>query len=146
MFEPVVKFVLKDYGYEPTKAYKEDACFDLYIPMEYNKHLEKVSKCGFILDTGVRFDIPRGYYIRVVGRSSSFKKGIIVHEGIIDQGYTGPIRIMFSMINPNDVFKLQSRDRIAQFMLSKVHNERLKQVTKIKNKPRGCNGFGSTGT
>jgi len=144
MSNPVVRYCLNEDAFEPTKKYSTDACYDLYIPRNFRRHYERVSSNQLILDTGVSFDIPEGYYIRIAGRSSSFKNGLIVTEGIVDEGYTGSVKIMVSA-DPSVILDIKEGQRIAQFMLVKSCNETLTKVESIKPKPRGDKGFGSTG-
>ena len=100
-----------------------------------------------LISLGVAMQLPKGYYARVVPRSSTFKKyGIIMANsiGIIDESYNGD----------NDVWKFPAyatrytvinyNERIAQFTIEEKKKFKIKQVDQLGNTDRG--GFGSTGT
>ena len=76
----------------------------------------------------------------ILGRSSITFKGLIVHPGVIDQDYTGELKIMCS--SPRGLFSISSGDRIAQLLvLPSCH-----KLFPSHKKDRGNEGFGSTGT
>lgn len=73
-----------------------------------------------------------------MSRSSWVLKGLIVHPGVIDEDYTGEIKIMVSLSSGTII--LQPKIPIAQLILlprSSTNNPAVKGV-------RGAAGFGST--
>src|SRR5438093_8905943 len=92
-----------------------------------------------LLNTGVRFQIPPGYFGMIMGRSSlatSFE--LEPFQGVIDSDYRGWIEVL--MINRSlkrDV-QIRSGERIAQLVLVKtMHTIRMKKVEFFDQPPRG---------
>lgn len=82
-------------GSQPTPAYQTDgaAAFDLYA-----NSLKLNEDYGVIeYGTGLRFEIPEGYYGKIVPRSSIYKKELILcnHSGVVDSDYRGEVRVIF---------------------------------------------------
>jgi dUTP pyrophosphatase len=104
---------------------------------------------GFrLISLGVSVEIPEGYEMHIVPRSSTYKNfGIIQANsmGIIDNSYSGPGDILkFPAIALRDTI-INAGDRICQFRLMKQQEELdLTTVDTLSNKDRG--GLGSTGT
>jgi len=93
---------------------------------------------------------PPGYWFRLVGRSSTLRKfGLLVNEGIIDQGWRG--QLFAGVYNLTDrTVRLEAGQRIVQAIIERVHAdeitlERLERVADLRPGDRGENGFGSTG-
>lgn len=75
----------------------------------------------------------------VLGRSSTILKGLVVHPGVIDQDFTGQVKIMCS--SPRGISSISPGDRIAQLLiLPSLHS-----LFPSKNVVRGEQGFGSSG-
>lgn len=131
---------IRDNAKSPTKAYPDDACWDLYCTEEVSFPLGGIG----VANTGLRFSIPKGYAIQVYSRSGLAKKGIAVHNapGVIDSGYTGELSvILFS----NYICTLPAGSKVAQFRLVKLENYCLCEGVVDTNTERGSNGFGSSG-
>jgi len=91
----------------------------------------------------IKLELPKGYYARITGRSSSFMLGIDIREGIIDQDYRGEIYI--GAYNFSDETVTISRgDRLAQMLISKYEDISIEYVESINDTQRGDGGFGST--
>lgn len=98
-----------------------------------------------LISTGLYVEIPEGYYIEVVGRSSLHKQGIHVNKGIIDTGYRG--EIMVSISNRNKYrgnYTVHKGDRIAQMLIKERIDAEFIPVDELKDSERGEGGFGST--
>jgi len=95
-----------------------------------------------IIETGVRINLPLGYYAKVEEKSRYHKDDfcIKVGAGIIDGDFTGTIKVI--LINQGKkVFRLSANTSIAQLILHKYErfdNEIVEQVI------RNSEGFGST--
>lgn len=150
-----LKAYIEDKALTPIKKYSTDAGIDLFI---YNFDQE-LNHFGYylhphdteIIDTGFHINIPNGYYGLVLPRSSTSAKGLLIHTGVIDSGYTGSIKIVATNLR-NKAFYLSGNTRIAQLVIQKCKDIRLdicKEEDFYSNDTisnRGDNGFGSTGT
>jgi dUTP pyrophosphatase len=97
------------------------------------------------LPTGVAVELPEGYYARLVGRSSTLRKrGLLVFEGIIDQGYRGPLFVYVTNMTTTAV-EVMDGSRIAQLIVTPIVQPTLHQVESLGTSERGANGFGSSG-
>lgn len=96
-------------------------------------------------DTGVHVAIPESCVGIVKGRSGlAFNHGIIAHEGTIDYGYTGSIKVL--LFNMSDqLYAVKRDDRIAQLLVQPVVLVPFELVDKLEQTDRGNGGFGSTG-
>jgi len=100
-----------------------------------------------LVSTNLSVEIPKGYEIQVRPRSGLAAKygiGIVNAPGTIDSDYRGEIKIILINFGKED-FIIQSGDRIAQFVVSKVYNAKFEEVKKLNNTKRGEGGFGHTG-
>lgn len=137
----VVKFTQEPGAVAPSFAYAGDAGFDLATLGEHRL------LPGDRLDvpTGVAVELPEGYYARLVGRSSTLRKrGLFVFEGIIDQGYRGPLFI-YCENKTNVPVVIQDGARIAQLIVTPIVQPALELVGELGASDRGAKGFGSSG-
>lgn len=101
-----------------------------------------------IIPTGVIFDIPKGYSVRLHPRSGlSIKQGFIVAncEGVIDSDYFHEIKAL--MVNNSDAaITVHHGDRICQAELVRVEPHTIEE-TNIRPEQRTdrVGGLGSTG-
>lgn len=140
---PTIK-VLKDdeSAVMPSKASYSDAGYDLTIIKEH-KVLNSDTK---LYDTGIKLDIPNGYYVEIVPRSSISRSGYMLanNVGIIDQGYRGNLYIALRKVN-KDCEDLVLPWKCCQFIVKKQIFSRLKLSTEDLTKTRrDCGGFGSS--
>ena len=102
-----------------------------------------------LIPTGLVFDIPKGYSVRLHPRSSiSLKKGLTLTngEGIVDSDYYHETYIMFTNTSADEV-KIKHGERIAQGELIKTLDYSLEESIIIpEKKTNRVGGFGSTGT
>ncbi len=94
--------------------------------------------------TGVRIKAPEGTWTRIVGRSSTTKRGILVAEGVIDNGYTGELLVTCFNLSGRQV-EILAGDRIAQLVFCPIITPKITTVEKLPRTGRGSKGFGSTG-
>lgn len=100
-----------------------------------------------LIDMGISLELPKGYEMLLVARSSTFKNfGLIQSNalGVIDESYSGDDdHIMMPVYATRDT-KLSINDRICQFRIIKHQPEIIfDEVDFLNKKSRG--GFGSTG-
>lgn len=77
----------------PKYAKDGDAGMDLVATsVEYDKEID-----AFVYHTGIAVEIPRGYYMQILPRSSNRKTDAYMtnHVGVIDSGYRGEILVTF---------------------------------------------------
>jgi len=116
-----------------VKAY----CLEIYC-------MERV-----LVPTGIIFDIPEGYSVRLHSRSGlAWKDGLYLTncEGIIDSDYVDPVFAMMTNISQSPKV-INNGDRICQAELVETLQH---DLTEIKEPPtqktQRDGGFGSTGS
>jgi len=117
----------------PKIATKGSACFDFCACENFvlgNGHFYKAR-------TGIIFEVPKGWHIKVYNRSGMAARGIIIPNapGIIDSDYRGEVIVLLYglFMKKQEIFQISSR--IAQGEL----------ISKLSDTERGSGGFGSTG-
>jgi dUTP pyrophosphatase len=135
----------------PNKSHPDDAGFDLAClldPQELETGRTLESGKQTVLNTGVTLAVPPGYMGKIEGRSGLAMKGISVLGGVIDSGYRGEIKVILRN-NGDEPFVIQNQQRIAQFLVLKIHEADVltlaKNVDELSRTKRGADGFGSTG-
>lgn len=124
-----------------TEVYDSPACFDI----KANENMMIPAKQHRVIKTGVKMNIPEGYWIKLHSRSGlSAKHGVEVGAGVIDESFLGEICVILHNFSDTD-FIVETGDRIAQFQLCKKEQYVIKQGNKLKETIRGANGFGSSG-
>lgn len=123
----------------PLPKYQTEgaAGFDLYLREKTN--LDPRER-GFF-PANIKVAIPKGYFIAIKSRSSSFKLGINIFAGTIDCDFHKEIHIGIENTTKEKIC-LEKGQRIAQALIQKVEQVPI-ILEKIKENNRG--GFGSTG-
>ena len=102
-----------------------------------------------LVPTGLVFDIPEGYSVRLHPRSSiSLKRGLVMPngEGIIDSDYYHETFVMLYNSSSDEV-RIKHGERIAQGELIKTLDYSLEECIIVpEQKTNRVGGFGSTGT
>lgn len=125
----------------PTIAYTGDAGYDLYVSRS------AIVGKGLVKDihTDISIRLPEGYFARIVGRSSTLRKrGLIVNEGIIDNGYTGELFVCVYNTGEDSVL-VHPGERLAQLIIQPIVQVQFNLVDCLPETQRGENGFGSSG-
>lgn len=125
----------------PARAHKTDAGADLKSRFS----VDIPAQSQILIDTGVAVKIPEGYAGFVFNRSSQGNLGIsIPHSvGVIDSDYRGNIQVLLRNNNPEEAFRIERYDRIAQLVIMPVLL--VEFVDAWNDTDRGTGGFGSTG-
>lgn len=126
----------------PTKNRESDAGYDLTIIKETKKYNEITT----LYDTGIKLDIPNGYYVEIVPRSSLSKSGYMLANsiGIIDQSYRGNLFIALTKINKNSS-DIELPFRCCQMIVRKQEYSILEEYNdNFEETNRNEGGFGST--
>jgi len=122
----------------PTRAKTGDAAMDLIV-LEFKHHATR--KDVYFGKTGLKMQIPEGYYGMVKPRSSTFVNyDFEVHVGTIDSGYRGEVCVLVK----GNIKDVKVPARIAQLLIIKVE-EPITLVDRVDDSERGTGGFGSTG-
>ena len=131
---------------EPKYNYDSDSGFDLHSTTD----LEIPAFGRVLVPTGLSFDIKDGYEIQVRSKSGlALKQGLMVlnSPGTVDIGYVGEVQVIVFNTN-NYTVTIPKGMKVGQAVLCPVVNGKwvnLVKKTKINEKERGENGFGSTG-
>ena len=126
----------------PQKAHSTDAGFDLAIPT--NSTIAPQAQEVINLEFAIQ--IPQGWYGQILGRSSVFRRGLMVHPGVIDADYRGGLQLL--VVNQLATEQVLKRgDRLAQLLFLPVPDVRLNEVAPevLSRTARGPGGVGSTG-
>lgn len=138
-----VDYTLEEGAQRPYKKHEGDAGWDLFV----SKPCTILPGETKDVHTGVHIDMPPFLYARITGRSSSLRNhGLLVNEGIIDNGYTGELFICVHNMGDKP-FHVEQNMRLAQVLFHVIEDVRWVEADEIKSKPgeRGNAGFGSTG-
>ncbi len=135
----------------PVRAHEGDAGLDIFAsetvylaPGEYK-----------VVNTDLAVNVPYGYAIQVRGRSGLAFKNLVfcAHNGTVDHGYIGPIKVMMHNAS-SQPFLIEQGTRFAQLVIQAVELwgveavERfsgLEDQSSLTDTARGTSGFGSTG-
>lgn len=99
-----------------------------------------------LLPTGIRIELPEGYWASIEARSSTSKLGLIVPKGVIDEGYRGEMFAQVMNVGKEAV-TIRDGQRIIQLIIHKRHIKdfNIIEVDELSPSERGEDGFGSTG-
>lgn len=130
----------------PIPEYKTQgaAAFDLYAREDVTINPGEV----VLIPLNIAIEIPKGYFVLLVNRSSTFKLGITCANGlgIGDSDYCGDNdEYMFPALNyTKDIVTIEKGTRCCQMLILPVEQVNIQEVEHLKNIDRG--GFGSTGS
>lgn len=162
---PRVKFVKVSPEIKtPTQATSGSAGYDIYCPEDIevrgNVHWEEdyFTEKGFRstkgytgnivtkIPTGLKVEIPEGYFIALYNRSSLGSKGLIIPNGlgVLDSDFRGEIQLMFINVSGKTI-KLNKGDRIGQLVMQKYETLEFEEVSELSPTNRNLGGLGSTG-
>ena len=135
----------------PTRAHDTDTGYDIHaltVDVAYRRcgNLNLIWKVR--IDTGVHLQPPAGYYFELVPNSRIAKSPFSYANsiGIIDQGYTGSLKVVLNAdYNLTDKNLIPAPgDVVGQLILRKHLEADFIQVDTLTPTERGSNGFGST--
>lgn len=150
-----MKIKLDENAIMPTRAHEADAGLDLYAPCDIkvtgsfvmmspnSMFSDYVQICIGVatIDTGVHIELPPNTVGMI--KSLNHKYGLIC-EGVIDEGYTGSIRVKLYNLSAEN-YTIHKGDKIAQLVILPIVKPELELVDELEETERGDNGFGSTG-
>lgn len=97
-----------------------------------------------LVSTGIAMTVPKGTYGQLAPRSGLAVKGIHVGAGVIDEDYTGEVKVLLFNLSNKEIV-LGKHERIAQLILKKIETPDVEEVSELGVTDRGDHGFGSTG-
>lgn len=123
---------------ERLKAFVDDGKLKVALPAGFTA----------LIPTKLHFDIPDGYTLMLLPRSSTgLKKGCVMPNsvGFVDSDYTEEVFIMLRNVSSVNV-QILDGERIAQGFLQKIDSVLFKELNeKPTQKTERNGGFGSTG-
>ena len=135
-----MKIKLEQHAIAPTRAHDTDAGLDLYA-ME-SGYIRAHSKRVF--HTGVHVELPENTCGLLVSKSGLNVHQSITTTGLIDQSYTGEIKV--AMYNHGDSeYYVKKGDKISQLVVMPCMFVPVEIVDQLQDGDRGDSGFGSTG-
>lgn len=135
-----MKIKLDRGAFIPTRAHGTDAGADLRSPIE----TVVPARGSCIIDTGVHIQLPHGHVGMLKSKSGLNVEHGITSEGVIDEGYTGSIKVKLCnhCYSPHFV---ERGDKITQLVIMPCEYVKFVLVDDLKDSERGSDGFGSTG-
>ena len=124
----------------PTRAHPTDAGLDLYAP----RTVVIPARGSAVVDTGVHVSLPERTVGMLKSKSGLNVKKNILGEGVIDEGYTGPIVVKLYNQGDEDV-TIEAGQKLIQLVILPILTPELEQVDSLDETDRGAGGFGSTG-
>lgn len=139
----IMKFVKKDESaIIPSKAGPDEVGYDLTLI----KVTKVVNSNTVMYDTGIVVKPPPGHYTEIVPRSSIYKSGWMMANGIgiIDPTYRDTLKIVLVQVNPDSTM-IDLPCRIAQLIVRPLVGDIEIQIVDSVEDTYRKGGFGSTG-
>lgn len=127
--------------YKTEGAAGMDLCAAIEKPITL-KPLERA-----LVPTGLKIELEHGYEAQIRPRSGlSIKHGITLINcvGTIDEDYRGEVFIPVVNLS-NETYTIEPDERVAQMIIARVEQAKIKVTTELSETVRGAGGFGSTG-
>jgi len=131
----------------PLPCYMTSHCSGMDLCAAVKKDLVLEVGAILLIPTGIAMAIPEGFEGQIRPRSGlAFKHGISIinSPGTIDADYRGEIKVAVINLGPAP-YIISRADRIAQLVIQKVYQARLKMVDVLEQTGRNAGGFGHTG-
>jgi dUTP pyrophosphatase len=101
-----------------------------------------------LVPTGIALALPDGYAGFVQPRSGlALRHGVtcLNTPGLIDSGYRDELRVLLVNTDPDEDYRVERGDRIAQLVVQRVEHAAFTPVAALDATDRGTGGFGHTG-
>ena len=126
---------------KPKRAYVNSAGYDLFA----DESIEVLPNSRAVVGTGLRMQIPKGYYGQISPRSGlALKNGVIAFNGTIDSGYFGVVYVLLFNFS-FEKFVVEKGNRIAQIIFKKCESVSFSFEDLNFDSERGVKSFGSSG-
>ena len=129
---------------DPERAHNDDAGFDLRaLSQEWSVHESEGLYTE--LNTGIAFEIPKGYVGLLFPRSSISKTNHMLRNsvGVVDSGYRGAVKFRFTNDVGRNAYKIG--DKIGQIVFLELPEIHLELSENLAMSKRDLSGFGSSG-
>ena len=150
MDQPTVRFKLDDFvikqgkrigvDFSPARAHDTDAGADIRTPRAFTLKAHGSAE----VTTGVHVELPPGTCGKLVSKSGLNIRHGVLSTGLIDEGYTGSIKVKLYNMGDDDL-AFEAGDKITQLVVVPVLYPTYEQAVSIRGGERGDAGFGSTG-
>ena len=135
-----MKVMLDPGALMPTRAHPTDAGLDLYAP----RTVVIPARGSAVVDTGVHVSLPEKTVGMLKSKSGLNVKKNILGEGVIDEGYTGPIVVKLYNQGDEDV-TIEAGQKLIQLVILPILTPEPELADSLEETDRGAGGFGSTG-
>ena len=135
-----MKVILDENAIMPTRAHAKDAGLDLYAP----ESQIVPAKDSAIFDIGIHIQLPADTVGMIKSRSGLNINNGLTCTGVIDEGYTGSIKVRLDNSSGYD-YRVKRGDKIAQLVILPVIIPDIDVVEYLEDSERGDKGFGSSG-
>lgn len=135
-----MKIKLDRGAFVPVRAHDTDAGADIRSPID----TVVPARGSRVIDTGVHIQLPRDCVGMLKSKSGLNIKHGITSEGVIDEGYTGPIKVKLYNHGEKD-YVIERGDKITQLVIVPCEYVKFELVDYLEDSERGNDGFGSTG-
>ena len=126
----------------PQRAYNSPAGIDLFAA----KRVRIPSHNKAVVPTGLAFEIPEGYFMKIWDKSGVATKAeitISVRAGVIDSDYRGEVGIVIANTGEMPVL-IEAGMKLAQGVMMEKLEYEIEEVTELSETVRGDKGFGSS--
>ena len=129
----------------PSYARLGDAGADLVARAD---HVLPAAGGRALVPTGIAIALPDGYAGFVLPRSGlALRHGVtcLNTPGLIDRGYRDELKVLLVNTDPDEEYRVQRGDRIAQLVIQRVEQADFQVVHELPPSERGVGGFGHSG-
>lgn len=126
----------------PKQGTQSAAGIDFYLPQPVRFEPNRSKK----VPLGVAVEIPEGYVMLLVPRSSTWKTPLRMPNsvGVIDSDYRGEVCALLQNTH-HLAWTAEAGERLVQGVITHVPNIQVVEVDELSETSRGVGGFGSTG-
>lgn len=131
----------------PERQTEGAACFDIYTSEAAYIPPHSAGERAHLIHTGLAFEIPEGYHMKVFLRSSTgltTKLRLANQTGIIDSDYRGELNLIVENLGRTSI-RIPVGARIAQILIEKNIAVTFKETEALTETSRGAAPSGSTG-
>jgi dUTP pyrophosphatase len=146
MQEVVIKIINTSGNILPEYATTGSSGMDIRANLATPVMLQPLERA--LIPTGIFLEIPTGYEAQMRPRSGlALKCGItcLNSPGTIDSDYRGELKVILINLSSQEQI-VNSGERIAQVVISRVERAILQPVLLLETSSRGEGGFGHTGS